>query len=119
MLYFQAKNLILEGTLEYQELNARIHAMSEEGNLANLKQENRALWIRHCQQTTPGLIPRPPPPKPVVLSPDPVPCHSAVGMGKRNSQSISNRQIGKKKQNKIPLSHTKPTMKNDYCTALT
>jgi uncharacterized protein YggU (UPF0235/DUF167 family) len=32
--------------LENQELRAQLHSMSEGNILANLKQENRALWIR-------------------------------------------------------------------------
>jgi hypothetical protein len=44
--YFQAKNQILEGKLAYQELRARQNAISEGNILANLKQENRALWMR-------------------------------------------------------------------------
>jgi regulator of replication initiation timing len=44
--FSQAKNQILEGKLENQELRAQLHSMSEGNILANLKQENRALWMR-------------------------------------------------------------------------
>jgi hypothetical protein len=32
--------------LENQELKAQLHAINEQKILANLKQENRALWMR-------------------------------------------------------------------------